>query len=225
LGFIHYQYDYDFVAAEHEFKRALELDPNDASAHESYGVLLSQLGRHEEALSESRRAAEINPLSASISHSIGIALLDARRYDEAIAQFKKALELDAYFIPSYNGLAIAYQMQSNYAETVQNRAKILEMLGNPQGAAFIRESFAARGWQGFLRAMIESQAPQAPPYTYIKATMYAELGDKDKAFGILNQLYEERSPIILAIKVDPRLDNLRSDPRFQDLLSRVGLTP
>ncbi len=225
LGFIHFQYDYDFVAAEHEFKRALELDPNDASAHESYGVLLSLLGRHEEALSESRQAAEINPLSPSINSSIGMALIDARRYDEAIAQFKKALELDAYFIPSYNGLAIAYQMQGNYAETVQNRAKILEMLGNPQGAAFIRESFAARGWQGFLRAMIESQAPQAPPYIYIKATMYAELGENDKALEILNQLYQERSLFILAIKVDPRLDKLRSDTRFQDLLRRVGLTP
>ncbi|HUS11849.1 MAG TPA: tetratricopeptide repeat protein [Pyrinomonadaceae bacterium] len=224
LGVILYKYDYDFGAAEREYQRALELDPNDASAHETYGELLSHHGRHEEALAETLRAAEINPLSQSISHSTGMALLDARRYDEAIAQFKKTLELDAYFIPSHSGLAIAYQSQRNYAESVEERAKIAEILGNRQGAAFVRESFAAGGWQGFLRAMTEnSQAPQVPPY--IKATMYAELGDKNKAFEILNKLYEERSSTILAIKVDPRVDNLRSDPRFQDLMRRVGLTP
>jgi len=222
LGYILYQYDYDFVGAEREFKRALELDPNDASARESYGGLLSNLGRHEEAAAEMRQAAEINPLSPSLNASYGEGLFFARRYDEAIAQFNKALELDADLIQAHYGLAIAYQAKGNYAESVEERAKIFEISGNPQGAAFMRDSFAKGGWQGFLRAMTgDSQAPKAPP-PRIMVTYYAELGEKDKAFAILNQFYEERSTSILRLKVDPRFDSLRDDPRFQDLLRRVG---
>ncbi len=222
LGFILLNSDYDFVAAEREFKRALELDPNDASGRETYGGLLYSLGRNEEAIAEMRQAAELNPLSPSVSSSLGYSLLYARRYAEAIAQFKKALELDAYYIASHNGLAIAYQMQRKYAESVEERAQVTELTVGKEGAAFIRENFANGGWQGCLRAMTEnSQAHQAPPYT--KATMYAELGEKDKAFAILNNLYEDRSTQLLRLKVDPRLDSLRDDARFADLLRRMNL--
>jgi TolB-like protein/DNA-binding winged helix-turn-helix (wHTH) protein len=178
FGSLLQRYDFDFTAAEREYKRAIELDPNNASAYESYGGLLTNLGRHDEALAEARRAAEINPLSASISSSIGFALVLARRYDEGIAQLQKALELDAYFIQTHYALSIAYQMQRNYAESVEERAKITEILGDHQGARFIRDSFAAGGWRGFLKEMTEnSRAPQAPPY--IKATLYVELGEKE----------------------------------------------
>ena len=113
-------------------------------------------------------------------------------------------------------------MQRNYAESVEERAKIVEIMGDPQGAAFIRESFVRGGWQGFLREMTEnSQAPQPPPF--VKATLYAELGEKDKAFAILNSLYEEGSPSLVRLKFDPRFDPLRGDPRFAEIIKRLNL--
>ncbi|MEP6703830.1 MAG: winged helix-turn-helix domain-containing protein [Acidobacteriota bacterium] len=220
-GFILFNFDYNFDAAERELKKALELDPNDASARETYGGLLASLGRHDESLTEVQRAAELNPLSPSIGGSVGNSLLSARRYDDAIVQYKKALELDAYFIQTHRGLAIAYQMTRNYAASVEERARITEIMGNPQGAAFMRESFARGGWQGFLREMTEnSRAPQPSPY--INATLYAELGEKDKAFSILNRLYEDDSSSVVKINSDPRFDKLRGDPRFTDLLKRMN---
>ncbi len=212
---------FDYVGAEREFKRALELDPNDASTRESYGLMLSNLGKHEEALAELRLAAEIDPLLSGLNTSYGDILFKARRYDEAIEQYKKSLELDTHYTWAHYGLAIAYQMKENYAESVEEHAKIAEITDNPQGAAFIRESFANGGWQGFLRAMTSNpQAPKVPPY--ILATFYAELGEKDKAIAILNKLYEDHD-FLDPIKVDPRFDSLHDDPRFQDLLLRVGL--
>jgi tetratricopeptide (TPR) repeat protein len=222
LGLILWYHEYDYAAGERELKRALEIDPNDSSARETYSRFLSSLDKHEEALAEAQRAAVISPLSPSIISSIGYALLAARRYDEAVVQFKKSIELDAYLGFVHSGLAATYQMQQNYAESIEERAKVAEILGDKKGAAFIRESFAKGGWQGFLRAMTEnSRAPKVKPM--FKAGMYAELGNKDKAFEILNSLYEERSPSLLEIKVNPTLDSLRDDPRFRDLLRRVGL--
>jgi len=221
-GVILFRFDNDFAGGERELKRAIELDPNDASAHETYGGLLIPLGRHEEALAEMRRAAEINPLSVSISASIGNTLLHARRYDEAVTQYKKALELDSYFTGTHYGLALAYQMLRNYAESIEERGKLNELVGNPKGAAFVRESFAQGGWPGFLRAMTESsQAPQIPQFD--KASLFAELGEKDKAFEILNYLLEDRPSSVVMLKVDARFDPLRDDPRFAEILKRLKL--
>jgi tetratricopeptide (TPR) repeat protein len=219
LGIILERFDYDYVGAEREFKRALELDPNNTSTLESYGLMLSNLGRHEEALAKLRLATEIDPLGFNTSY--GTTLRNARRYDEAVAQYKKSLDLDAYNSWAHLGLSIVYQMKGNYAESVEERAKMTERFFSPQAAAFVRESFANGGWQGFLRAMTSNpQAPKVPPY--ILATFYAELGEKDKAFAILNKLYEDHD-FLGSIKVDPRFDSLHDDPRFQDLLRRVGL--
>jgi TolB-like protein/DNA-binding winged helix-turn-helix (wHTH) protein/Tfp pilus assembly protein PilF len=221
-GAILYQQDRDYVAAERELKRAIELDPNDASIHETYGGLLTQLGRHREAMAEVKLAEEINPLSSSVSTSVGMCYLYGRHYDEAVEQLLKSLELDAYSPQTHYGLAIAYQMQQKYAESLEERAKLTEIAGNPQGAAFIRESFARGGWEGYLRAMTENdQAPLIP--LYVKAVLFAELGARDRAFEILKQLFEDKSPQLSIMKVDPRVDSLRDDPRFADLLRGLNL--
>ncbi len=219
LGLILLLYDYDFAGAERESKRAIELNPNYATAHHFYSRLLSAQGRHEEAFAEIRRALEIDPLALPINWFYGHALFHARKYDESIAQLKKTLELDANFPGTHNHLARVYQAKGNYTESVEEYAKYQELIGEHRNAALVRESFAKGGWQGFVRAMVER--PDLSPY--LKAHFYAALGEKDKAFAELNKAYENRDGfVVMYLKVDPRLDPLRSDPRFQDLLRRVG---
>jgi TolB-like protein/lipoprotein NlpI len=221
LGYILTTYDLDFAAAEREFKRAIELNPNYAPAHQQYGRLLSDQTRHEEALTEMRRALEIDPLSLPINWSYGIDLFYARKYDEAIAQLKKTQELHPDFPRTHSWLARIYHLQGRYAECVEAWAKNHELEGKPEIAAFLRESFARDGWEGFMQATINRQM-----FEYILlANFYAALGEKDKSFAELNKAYENRSNQLHLLKVDPRLDPLRDDPRFQELLRRVGLSP
>ncbi len=224
LGIILNYYDYDFAGAEREFQRAIELNPNSATAHQVYGNLLSNLGRHEESLNEMRRALEIEPLSLITNRFYGIALLWARRYDESAEQLKKTLELDANFIPAYDTLGHAYRMQGRYADSVEAYASSQEALNNLEAAALMRDSFAKGGWQGFLRDMTNKPQLNYLKSRYIVATYYTELGEKDEAIALLNKAYEEREFFITLLKVDPRLDPLREDPRFQELLKRVGFS-
>ncbi|MBA4123236.1 MAG: protein kinase [Acidobacteria bacterium] len=221
LGTILHDYDYDFAGAEREFKLSIELNPNYAAAHQNYGILFSTLGRHEEALAEYRRALEIDPFSLIFNRGYGERLIYARRYDDAIAQLKKTLELDAGFVSTHYSLAVAYQMKGSYAEAIEEFAKFQELTGEPQTAASIRENYARNGWQGFLRMITEEGLQFITPWHNL-ATFHAELGEKDKAFAEMNKSYERRESFMVRLKVDPRLDPLRDDPRYQDLLRRVG---
>jgi hypothetical protein len=216
------RYDYNFADGMRELRRALELDPGDASARETYAGLLTNMGEHEQALREVRLAEDINPLSASVSSTVANTLLYARRYDEALAQFQKVLELDPRSIQAHYGMAIVYQMQQNYAASVEERAIVTDILGDTAGAAFMRESFARGGWQEFLhQATTNQQAPQPP--MYIKASLLAEKGEYESAFEILTGLCDEQSSSVTLLKVDPRFDKLREDPRFNQLLKRMNL--
>ncbi|MDQ3753402.1 MAG: winged helix-turn-helix domain-containing protein, partial [Acidobacteriota bacterium] len=222
LGQIIVYYDYDFAGAEREHQRAIELNPNYATAHQWYSELLTGFGRHEEALAEMRRALEIDPLSLIINRQYGVSLLFARQYDAALAQLHKTLELDANFALAHSTLSLAYRLKGDYAASVEELAKYEELIGEQQNAAMLRESFARSGWQGFLRTMSGERRP-ANSTPYIVATFHAALGEKDKAFAELNKSYENREAFLALLKVDPRFDSLRADPRFQELLRRVGL--
>ena len=216
------RYDYNFAEGMQQLRRALELDPSDASARETYAGLLTNTGDHEQALREARLAEELNPLSPSVSSTLGNTLLFARRYGEAQTQFQKALELDPRSINAHYGMAIAYQMQQNFAASVEERAIVTDILGDGAGASFIRESFARGGWQEFVsQATTNEQAPQPP--LYVKASLLAETGEYDKAFEILVGLCDENSSSVTLLKVDPRFDKLRPDPRFNELLKRINL--
>src|SRR5262249_12575944 len=164
----------------------IELNPNYATAHHWYGVILYCLGRHEEAKSELKRALEIDPLSLIINVSYGECLLYARRYDEATAQLNKALELDDDFAAAHSNLARMYQAKGSYSEAVSEFARYQELAGEPQTAALMRESFAKAGWQGFLRAMTGEQRPASLP-RYEIVVFLAALGEKDKAFAELGK--------------------------------------
>lgn len=219
LGQIVVYYDYDFVGAEREHKRAIELNPNYATAHQWYGELLTGLGRHEEALAEMRRALEIDPLSLIINRQYGVSLIFARQYDAGLAQLKKTLELDANFALAHSTMSLAYRLKGNYAASVEELARYQELLGEHPNAVTIRESFAKGGWQGFLRAMSGDRRP-ANFTPYVVATFHAALAEKDKAFVELNKSYQNREGTLALLRVDPRFDSLHDDPRFQDLVNR-----
>lgn len=214
-------FDYDFAGSEREFRRAIELNPNHADAHFWYGQLLSNLGRHEEALAEVRRGEELDPVSLHTNVYKSEILFYARRYDESITEAKKSVELNADYAPAHTRLATAYAMKGDHNASVAETIRFFELRGELDTAEAIRKSFEKGGWEGFVR----DATAENPPFKvsrYFVATLYAETGQKDKAFKILDQFYEERSPGLVFIKVDPRLDNLREDPRFADLLRRVG---
>jgi len=222
LGQILDYYDYDFVGAEREYSRAIELNPNYATAHHWRGEVLSEEGRFEESLGEYRRALEIDPLSLIINRMYGHGLLYARQYDAAVAQLRKTIELDAGFPSTHFTLALAYEVKGNQAECVEEFAKLHELEGSPQKAVLIRESFAKGGWQSFLRTMTgDGRLPNSSAYN--AATFYVALGEKDKAFAELNKSYENREPSLRSLKVDPLLDAVRDDPRLTDLMRRMGL--
>jgi TolB-like protein/DNA-binding winged helix-turn-helix (wHTH) protein/Flp pilus assembly protein TadD len=221
LGFILMCYDFDFAGSEREYGRAVELNPNYATAHLFYGELLMYLGRFEESFVEYGRALEIDPLSLITRRMYGESLLYAGKYDEAVAQYKQALDLDANFASAHYSLSVVYQLQGNYAGAIEEFAKSQEIIGERQNAALARESFAKGGWQEYLRAMTgKSQQVNLPLYTL--ATLHAALGEKNKAFAELEKAYENREHFLIWIKVDPRLEHLHDDPRFQDLLRRIG---
>ena len=203
-------------------KRAIELNPNYAPAHQWYGELLTGLGRHEEALGEMRKALEIDPLSLIINRMYGEILFYARQYDASIAQLKKTVELDANFPGAHNGLSRPYRLKGNYAESVEELAKWSELVGGHQDASLMRESFAKGGWQGFLRAMTGTRRPSSLKL-YVVATFYTALGEKNEAIRKLNEAYDKQESDFIWLKVDPLMDPLRDDPGFQDLMRRVGL--
>ena len=214
-------YDYDFSAAEREFPRAIALNPAYALTYERYATLLAYQGRWEEAFTQIRRAMEIEPLNLNFQSSYGLILMYARRYDDAIAQLKKTLELDANFPFAHSLLSFTYGLKGDYAQSVQERAKVLEINGDTQKAALVRESFAKGGWTGFLRTAIRGPIESYLGFGFL-AFYYTALGEKDSAFAALNKAFENREPLS-AIKVDPRFDPLRNDTRFQELVQRIGI--
>jgi len=214
-----YANQYDFKGAEREYKRAIDLDPNYATAHQWYGILLYYLARNEESLAELRRAVEIEPVSLIINTVYAEGFFYARRYDDAIAQLKKTLELNTEFATAYQRLTRFYQAKGNYAEAARSYATYRELIGDREYAALIRESFAKGGWQGFLRVMTAKEQ-LAKLSRYETVVFLAALGKKEKAFAELNRSYEVFGPLL---RIEPLLDPLRDDPRFVEILRRAGL--
>lgn len=226
LAYLTISYDYDFAGAEREYKRALELNPNYATAHQWYAELLTNAGRFDEAFAEYRRALELEPLSLPINWDLGRSLYMSRRYDESLAQHKKTIELDPGFARAHRTLAEVYRVKGDYANAVEERAKVLDLMGQPENAALIRATFAKDGWVGFLRLVTaENSSLKDINNNWVRAKAYVDLGDKDKAFAELNKAYEKRLSSLCWLKVEPQLDPLRSDPRYQDLLRRMGFPP
>ncbi|HWO02220.1 MAG TPA: tetratricopeptide repeat protein [Blastocatellia bacterium] len=215
-----YMQECNFAAAEREYKRTMELDPNYATAHQWFGVLLFYLGRHEESFDEFRQALEIDPLSLIINLDYAESLYNARRYDEAIAQLKKTLELNTEFATTYQRFTKFYQAVGDYDEAARSYATYRELNGDRSGAALIRDSFEKGGWPGCLRALTaKDQVSKLSRYEAVE--FFAALGEKDQAFAELDKSYEVFGPIL---RIEPLLDPLRNDPRFREILRRAGLS-
>jgi len=199
----------------------LELNPNFTQAHQNLGVMLSRIGRQPEGMAELHRALELEPLSTIVNRLYGEVLVFSRRYDDGLAQLQKTVEMDPGFPTTYSALTNVYRLMGRYAESVEAFAKFQELYDRPQTAALARASFAAGGWQGFLREMTVRRPEGLSPF--MTAIFFAQLGEKDKAFAELDKAYENREYQLRFLKIDPSVDSLRDDPRFKELMRRMRL--
>ena len=230
LGNNEMSYDWDFAGAEAEFKKAFELDPNDATAHQWYAVHIGMIGgREQEALAEANRAHQLDPLSPIISTVVAIVYTDARQYDEAIVICKKVANDDPTFARVHLRLAYAYWGKRMYPQVIEEWKAYGELSGDRNESDFAsatEQGFRSAGWKGALAKGIEArQAQRKTGYlsAYQIAELYAELEDKDQAFRWLNTAYQERDWWLRGLRTDFVLDPIRYDPRFAELVRKVGL--
>ena len=221
-------YDFDWAGSEREFKRAIEINPNYAPAHQYYGWYLTAVGRIDEAVAEARRAEELDPLSTETSAFIGWWLYFGRRYDDAATQLKKCLDLDPNYPICLWELGEVYEEQGRYTDALATEAKILKMdpgwswVVADSGRAYVRSGNRAQAQRALdeLLARLNSKSGHVSKYSV--AVLYAALGDKKHALDLLEQSFAERSFFWDFVKSDPKLDSLRSEPRFQDLVRRMN---
>ena len=227
LGYIASTYEWDFPSAEKNFKRALELNPSYATAHHWYGLTyLSYVGRHDEAILETQRAAELDPLSLIINASYGRAFYYAKQYDKAIEQFRKTIELDPSFVRAHLYLGWTFEAKGMFNEAIAEYEKARALDDSPVISASLAHVLAVAGRKDEAqKLLVELSDLSQRRYVsaYDLALIHTGLGEKDRAFQFLEKAYQERSSALSWLRVDARLDNLRSDPRFSDLQRRVGL--
>ena len=221
-------YDWNLPESNKEFERAIELNPNYANAHHWYArENLTIMGQFDKALAEMRRAQELDPLSLIINANYGKAYFNARRYDEAIQQLRKTIEIDQGFFVAHHYLGSAYAMKGDYADALAEYKKAHELNEyDPHVIALIGRLYAVTGNRAeALKTLAQLKSIAAERYVadYSIALVYAALGEKDQAFALLEKSYRDHTVDMLTLYYDPLIDNLRSDPRFADLLRRVGL--
>jgi tetratricopeptide (TPR) repeat protein len=228
VGLVREYYDWDWVGAEREFRRAIELNPNSATAHHWYGDYLAKMGRFGEATRELRKAKELDSLSLTINTTLGWQFYIAGQNEQAIEQLRKVLEMDSKFAPARRILEEVYAQSGMYKEAVAEREKALELSGSPELAASVAQDFQTSGYKGVLQSWLDgllevSKRDYVSPYTV--AQTYARLGDKESAFTWLEKAYAVRDSRLASLKVDSGFEPLRGDRRFRDLVQRLGLSP
>jgi DNA-binding winged helix-turn-helix (wHTH) protein/TolB-like protein/Tfp pilus assembly protein PilF len=218
-------YEWDFAAVEKDLLRAIELEPSNDQAHWLYALLLAYRGRFDEAMVKIETALAINPGALMYLRDRGKCLYFARRYDEAIVQLKRVIELDESFGTAYDWLWEAYEMNG---DETQAYAMVMdsEKQENPERAKIYQKTYEMAGWQGVKRKILEFwklDKERSEKDLFLKARLCAVLGDREEAFALLNRAVENREWRVITLMVDPPLDSLRADPRFDELVRRVGL--
>jgi TolB-like protein/predicted Ser/Thr protein kinase len=230
LGRNKMRYDWDFGGGEAEFKRAFELDPNDATAHHWYATTIGMIGgREQEALAEINRAHQLDPLSPNLIGGRGEIHVMARRYDEAIAGCKKLADENPTFAGVRRCLYKAYWGKRMYLQAIDEWKVYGELYRDGSTSEFasaMEQGFRTGGWPGALTKGIQARKAQRRAgyqSAYEIAQLYAELGDKDQAFMWLNAALQEHDWWLIGLKTDFALDPIRADPRFAELVRKVGL--
>ncbi len=224
-----YDEDFDWAAAEREYQRALELDPKNARTHVLYAIHLENLGKLDDAMVHLRRAIELDPLNLNGLDNLAEAYLYTRQYSEAIGEAKKIVEIDPSFANVHNHLSQAYLYTGKYDLWLEEWEKAATLSNYSEDLAMVKamkEDYAKSGLRGALLRSAEYQEEESKRQ-YVDpaliALTYAMLGDKDKAFAQLDKALAQKSVFLTYIKVMPDYDSLRSDPRYAELLKRMGL--
>jgi tetratricopeptide (TPR) repeat protein len=210
----------DYREAQASLQKALALDPNSAYAHEITCWFNDEMGRVQEAIAECRKALEIEPLSLLDNLGLSATYYFAREYEQSLQQANRALEIDPKYSPAIDQIGGVYDVRGDYKRAIEERIKLEQALGDRRAADEVRQVFEKSGYQGYLRK--EAKDREAAGDYYGAAEDYALLGAKDSAFAVLERAAAEGQALD-NFKLDPALDNLRSDPRYTDLLRRMGL--
>jgi len=227
LALVEFYYDWNWTRSEQEFRRAIELNPNYATAHQWYSYYLAAMGRFPEAMEEARKAQQIDPLSLSINTTLAGRYRDLGQYAQAIDLNRRTLEMDPDFAPAHIALGAAYEGQGMWLQAISEYRKAVNLSGNsPPAWAALGYVYGVSGNQEEARKVI-ARLREASKGHYVSAfdmaVVFAGIGDRDSAFQWLEKAYTERESQMAFLNVTRRLDPLRSDKRFSDLLRRMDL--
>jgi serine/threonine protein kinase len=227
LGLVKEHFEWDWAGAEKEFKRAIELNPNLATAHHWYGDYLTNMGRFDEGIGETKKAQELDPLSLIINTTMGWQFYVAGRNDNAVEQLRKVLDIDPKFSPARRILEEVYAHMGKHKEAVAEREKALSLSGGPELAASIEEDFTKSGYKGVLQSWLEGLT-ELSKHSYVSsysiAESYMRMDQKQKAFEWLEKAYEEHDSGLVSLAVEPMFENIRADPRFKEIIRRMKLS-
>ena len=229
LAFATHRYEWKFAEAEEFHKKAVQLNPKAANAHHWYALMLSALGRHNEAIPKMKTAVELEPFSRIMNRDYTLVLLFADRLDETISQSKKAIELDPDYAPNYADIGMAYEAKKMYKEAAENYIKSFELsnLRESEFVAEVKKKYEDGGWKEFDLFLkddgfrLQDKEDNKNPVAI--AMGYAQRGDRDTAFSYLTKAHDARDPFFPYIRVFPLLKPLRDDPRFETLVKKIGL--
>ncbi len=227
LGFVTARYDWEWLGAERNFQRAIELNKNYSISHHWYALHLAMMGRFDNAMAEIKKALDLDPLSLIVNANVAWIHYFAGQYDEAEQQLKKTVAMNSDFLSAHVKLAWVYEQQAKYEQAIDQFYIALALSGDDANVlALLGSCYALAGKTNESKKIIyqlTATSKQRYISPYWIAMIYACLGDKDNAFHWLNQAVKERSGSLVWIKVEPKLDRLRSDPRFAEFITTIGL--
>jgi tetratricopeptide (TPR) repeat protein len=226
LGWVKWVYDWDWPRAEKEFQRSIQLNPGYALSHGMYALYLDSMGRFEEAFREFQSARELDPVALGLIRSTAEHFRFMRQYDRAIAENRRALDMDPTFENAHESLASAYVNKGMYEESIKEMEQLAISHGEHDLAETMKIAYARGGHKGALKSRLKYYKDRRRAGSYVafwdEALTHAQLGNKDLALEALEKAYDEREDIT-DLGVNPSWDSIRADPRFQELLRRVGL--